>query len=431
MRACDAVRAAVPAVACLFLWACAAGPPAAPAAAVPAGSATRDFSGAPVIAFDRMILDLPRGTRIGSLRGGLLCAANKPLVWDFGTQKENPAPFANAFRAELAAAGFPVAGAEARLFETDPKPREDLVAGAVVKRLRADLCYPLSGYGDLRKQKGSGEIEVAWQVYSRRRRAVVFRAAGTGRGRLPEGSDGGVEGIAVDAFADATRNLLADPAFTAFLAAYAAEPVGEEAPIHVAAPPPLEGSAADHMGAVRRATLTVALRGGHGSAFVIDPAGWALTNAHVVGDANAVTVRTVTGHELAGEVVRVDPERDVALVKVERAGLTAVPLRATEPEVGEEVYAVGSPLSESLQTSVTRGVVSGYREERGQRYIQSDVSIQPGNSGGPLVDASGNVVGISVMGLFQGGVPVGLNFFIPIRDALDSLHVEAGKGFGE
>jgi S1-C subfamily serine protease len=181
---------------------------------------------------------------------------------------------------------------------------------------------------------------------------------------------------------------------------------------------------------LRRAVATVVVEGGHGSGFFVGGAGHLITNAHVVEGLHFVTVRLVTGRELVGEVLRRDPERDVALVRVEEA-VPGLPVRGPEPNVGEEVYAVGAPLEKALHTTVSRGIVSAYRTDpKGQRLIQGDVNVLPGNSGGPLVDDRGNVVGLTVSGRLLDGVPSGINFFIPIHDALDRLHVTLAASEG-
>jgi len=421
-----AVRATVSAriavlLACASLWGCAA--TAGVRAPAPENAAPLpDYAGAPPMSFEKLAVGIPRGERIGSIQGGLLCVAKRPLAWDEGPRREDPALYAGAFADALEAAGYPVRRPGRTLFDETPGPKMDLVAGAVIDHMRADLCFPLLSDGNLNLQKGSGEVEVTWKIYSRSRREVVFEAPGTGRGRLPKGSILGLDAIVLDAFANAARNLLAYPAFAAFVTAYA--PEGPAPPVLVSAPPPLEGPIQDHMADVRGAVVTVSFQEGHGSGFLIDPDGYVLTNAHVVQDARLVTVRLVTGGEILGEVVRVDPDRDVALVKLEEGHLPAVPVRTVEPGIGDEVYAVGAPLDEALATSVTRGVVSGYREIDGQRYIQSDVNTLPGNSGGPLVDKSGNVVGMTVMGRTENGAFVGINYFIPIGEALATLNLQ-------
>ena len=99
--------------------------------------------------------------------------------------------------------------------------------------------------------------------------------------------------------------------------------------------------------------------------------------------------------------------------------------------VSEEVYAIGAPLQERLRGTVTRGIVSAFRRDRltGLETIQADVSIQGGNSGGPLVDAQGNLVGLTVAGYVVPGSTgsAGLNLFIPIGDALDRLRLEIAR----
>src|SRR3546814_13444327 len=100
---------------------------------------------------------------------------------------------------------------------------------------------------------------------------------------------------------------------------------------------------------------------------------------------------------VVGEVLQVDEQRDVALVKLEGAGYPALPVRETPVRVAEEVYAVGAPRMKELGWTVTRGVVSSYRLAMPPEqldYIQADVSVHGGNSGGPLLDRAGNGVGI-------------------------------------
>lgn len=92
------------------------------------------------------------------------------------------------------------------------------------------------------------------------------------------------------------------------------------------------------------------------------------------------------------------------------------------PSVGSDVYAIGTPLDASLYSTVSKGIVSGVRDENFKKLIQSDVNIQPGNSGGPLLDKNGTVVGIAVSGFSVNNVTQGINFFIPVGDAITALN---------
>jgi S1-C subfamily serine protease len=171
---------------------------------------------------------------------------------------------------------------------------------------------------------------------------------------------------------------------------------------------------------LRAAVVTINNGKGTGSGFFVSPDGYLITNQHVVGDVTFVKVKIATGRELVGEVLKSDAKRDVALIKTEPIGAATLGIRTTEANVGDEVYVIGSPLGERFSGTLTRGILSGYRTLNEQRFLQSDAAILPGNSGGPLLDASGKVVGITKAGTFVGN----LNLFIPIGEAITALSLE-------
>ena len=179
---------------------------------------------------------------------------------------------------------------------------------------------------------------------------------------------------------------------------------------------------ATNMEAVRSNVLVVYAGGGHGSGFMIDDEGHLLTNEHVVRTAERVRVRFESGEELTAAVLATDARRDVALLKVERGVTGGLPIRFDPPSVGDEVYAVGAPLDPSYSATVSKGIVSSLRTLDGEQWIQSDVNVQPGNSGGPLLDDRGNIIGLTSRGApTDAGTPSGVNFFVPITDALGRL----------
>jgi serine protease Do len=157
-----------------------------------------------------------------------------------------------------------------------------------------------------------------------------------------------------------------------------------------------------------------------GSGFIINPAGYIVTNNHVVEGASEIRVKIDDGRELAGRVVGRDPKTDLALLKVEAAGLPVIPLgNSSELQVGEQVMAIGNPFG--LERTVTTGIVSATGRVIGQGpyddFIQTDASINPGNSGGPLINARGQAVGINAAIFSQNGGSVGIGFAIPIDQA--------------
>jgi SpoVK/Ycf46/Vps4 family AAA+-type ATPase len=181
--------------------------------------------------------------------------------------------------------------------------------------------------------------------------------------------------------------------------------------------------------ALQAAAVTIKTDTGHGSGFFISREGHLLTNYHVVKDNKFVTVKLTTGRKLPGEVLRSHAARDVALVKVNESSMAALPLLLSSPEIASEVYAVGTPLDESYSTTITKGIISGYRtdKEKDLTLIQSDVATQPGSSGGPIVDRFGNVISTHVSGIMVKGATANINFSIPISDALKFLNIELVK----
>jgi hypothetical protein len=175
---------------------------------------------------------------------------------------------------------------------------------------------------------------------------------------------------------------------------------------------------------VRLGVVTVFAGEGHGSGFFIDAEGHLFTSAHVVRSAKFIKIKLVTGREILGEVLRKNPQMDIALIKVSEQNMVPLPINERELNVGVPVYAIGSPLDQVLGSTVTRGILSAYRTVKGKTFIQSDVNILPGNSGCPLVDQKGNAIGVGVGAVFLGKAPAGLNFFVPINHALDALNIE-------
>ncbi|MES2316138.1 MAG: trypsin-like peptidase domain-containing protein [Pseudomonadota bacterium] len=159
-----------------------------------------------------------------------------------------------------------------------------------------------------------------------------------------------------------------------------------------------------------------------GSGFIISHDGYILTNAHVVAGTDEVRVKLTSKREYVARIVGADPYTDVALLKIAATGLR--PVRAGDPasmEPGEWVAAIGAPFG--FENSVTVGVVSakGRLLPSGSYvpFIQTDVAVNPGNSGGPLFDTAGNVIGINSQIYSQTGGYMGISFAIPIDIAME------------
>ncbi len=170
--------------------------------------------------------------------------------------------------------------------------------------------------------------------------------------------------------------------------------------------------------------------GGSGTGFVAESTGLIFTNRHVVQSRKEVDVSYADGTETTAAVIFRDREKDLAILRPARARIKApLPLcYASYPKPGEEVFALGNP--RGLANTVTRGIVSSVRRAEGEfrsvvpegtTLIQTDAAVNPGNSGGPLLNANGEVVGIVT---FKRSAGEGLNFALSIIDALEAIQVK-------
>jgi serine protease Do len=165
---------------------------------------------------------------------------------------------------------------------------------------------------------------------------------------------------------------------------------------------------------------------GLGSGFIVSPDGYIVTNAHVVENAEEITVRFTDKRELQAKVIGADTRSDVAVIKVDASGLPVVKIGDTKKlRVGEWVIAIGSPFG--FANTVTAGIISATSRENlsgdpnldAVPFIQTDVAVNPGNSGGPLLNMRGEVIGINSQIFSRTGSFAGISFAIPIDYAFN------------
>ena len=158
---------------------------------------------------------------------------------------------------------------------------------------------------------------------------------------------------------------------------------------------------------------------GIGSGFVLTADGYVMTNAHVVDGADEVIVTLTDKREFKAKIVGADKRTDVAVVKIEAAGLPTVKIGdVNQVKVGAWVIAIGSPFN--LENTVTAGIISAKQRDTGEflPLFQTDVAINPGNSGGPLINMRGEVIGINSQIYSRSGGYMGISFAIPIDEAI-------------
>lgn len=162
---------------------------------------------------------------------------------------------------------------------------------------------------------------------------------------------------------------------------------------------------------------------GQGSGFLISKDGYILTNSHVVGDADKITVKLHDGREFVAEKIGADPKSEVAVIRIDGEDFPYLEMGDSSAlQIGEWVIAIGNPFG--LAETLTVGVVSAKgRNGMGiadyENFIQTDAAINPGNSGGPLLDIDGKVVGVNTAIFTRSGGYMGIGFAIPIKMAID------------
>jgi serine protease Do len=371
---------------------------------------------------DTIVFNLPMGYRYGEAASGGSCRNKQPMVNTKPSFELEMTRYADVFGSVMRKHGYPVEK-DVELFKDTSERVADLRVGARITEATLNECFP--NYENDLKAVGSAYLKIEWSVYSPLEKKIVLTITteGTTYGEIESGI--GEPGIIRPALADAVERLAQSASYRDLIdqpKAVAEAP--RVARIKIKRAIEFSGDVKANLAAIKKAVVTVTANKGFGSGFVVSTDGAILTAEHVVAGSKFVKVNTPAGKECYGEVAAENRQRDLALIHVDCSGLTALPLARGKAEEGSEVFAVGTPLSEKLQFSITRGVVSGIRHIDDLDYIQSDVTVLPGNSGGPLLDAKGNAVGMSDLGASIRKVPVGLNFFIPLADIEKYLPID-------
>ncbi len=327
---------------------------------------------------------------------------------------------------ELKKAHYTVPGGDNPLFGEDESGKARYQLGAQIPRVKLDV-HVQPGWASASVTE-TGGMTIDWQLYDTLNQKVVFskttEVTHARTGRLDEGED-----PELLMFRHSMRTLLASADFAAFMRPGDHQAPGETtaagAPLSIStgtAETKLELPA--NFSAVLDSFVTIEPGTGLASGMLISSSGYVLTAAHVVNGVKTVAVRLHGGMVLEAEVVRQNENADVALLKMPGSGYKPLRLKTSDQaELGTDVYTVGNPASKMLNATITRGVVSGYREIDGRKFIQTDAAANPGSSGGPLLDKDGQILGViswKVVGTeFQG-----LAFAVPIREAIAVLDLK-------
>jgi len=318
-----------------------------------------------------------------------------------------------------------------KTFSMQENTSVDLSLAAVVTDIRLSHCGSRTSSNLRTFTQNSTYLKIEWTVFDNLARQVVFKTTTEGIDDNFKKSPryNGTAISASQAFRQATEHLLAQQEFVDLLLASAILETGysdsgvSTNDINIVHGNP-NTKFVSKTSEIEKASVTIRTTGGHGSGFVISAPGYVLTNQHVVAQ-NSEVIVIMGGKEQRAVVVRSNPGRDVALLKLKQP-VDAEPMQidTNEMSLGEEIYVVGTPLDERLDFSISRGIISARRIIDERSYYQTDAAVNPGNSGGPVFNSSGNVIGITVAGLFtRDGASRNINYVIPILDALDALNI--------
>ena len=291
-----------------------------------------------------------------------------------------------------------------------------------------DLSFDFKG-DMLKNYTGPCTMKTLWSVYRYKENKdekdtpLATFALETNVFRTKGGDDYVIPGM----LGEAARDFMEIDTLYDYLSKLSAEVIiaqkGDVIKIKSAAEKQLAGAAKDRFKNAIQSVVTVTGTKGFGSGVVISPDGYIVTNYHVVQGEKNIQVKLNQNIKLKADVVKTNPEYDLALLKLTASELKSLPFaNSDEAEIGDEVYAIGTPSDLELGQTITKGIISGKRQLENVSYIQSDVSISPGNSGGPLLNDKGQVIGITTMKIISKGVE-GIGFSIPSNVVLEMLNI--------
>ncbi len=385
-----------------------------------------------LVSFDKLVAEFPPGKVIGKYDE--LMGKTSDITWD-GYQRVGEESFETKTFDVLGAAGFRTPMGEAtKLFaeqkRTNLAPR--FVIGAQIKDIHIDmLSERVHGQAMLFRSTTSVRLQVEWQVFDKVQKKVVNTTVTIGNHRIVTNTYPERGGI-LEAYESALirflqNNKLAEIVNASKSASIVVVEDADSAIVKTVLPKITSTTFATSSEMIQAATpacVTIQTEAGHGSGVIVSTSGHVLTAYHVVDGVNSIEAIQSNGLKLEAKLLAYDESHDVALLKIPGSGYKALPIgESQQASLGTDVFTIGTPTDIELGQSVSKGIVSGKRKVEEIVYIQTDVSVSPGNSGGPLINPKGEVIGIIQKKLIGNGIE-GVGFALPIEKALEKLGVE-------
>lgn len=389
-------------------------------------------STAPIVAFDKLVMDPPDQKKIGRYKDKQ--GETETMGWVGSKISERK--FARIFYGTTIASGVPTPfDSKARVFSEQKRNANKLprfIIGGTITEMFTNLAYDKSAGKGVDPVLGSSRTNIEWQVMDMATGKVVLKRNKPAEVRI-RCRPYDTSTIPIRVFELSLLGLYEDEDMLRLLketenASFTPRVIAADDTLIMQSVllPSFENSA-ELIQYGSEACVTVLTDGGHGSGVVISEDGMILSAEHVISGANKIEVEFANGLKMDATIVRTDPVNDVVLLQISGKGHKALPLGVnSSPKLGEEVLTIGTPAEVELGQSVAKGIVSGKRKVDNDVYIQTDMAVSPGNSGGPLINMQGEVVGIIQRKVIAEGVE-GIGFALPIDVAVEVLGLRPTK----
>jgi len=393
-------------------------------------------SSSAIVGFDKLLADIKTGTEIGTNTD----ADGKvtPITWE-GSIKIGEHSFDGRFYEVLKKAGFRGPKKKDPKLFTKGEDRPELprfLVGVELVEVEIHLRHdPAKHFGE-GPVKGNTRMNFEWKVLDRTSGKVVLSVQTDGRSNHRQ-RPGFVQSDNITAFEDALLKFLAEGRFVELVRSNPLAPHTSPTDI-IAAPPnvinavknPPFKNLSEMIRYADRSCVTVITDAGHGSGVIINSEGYVLSAQHVIDGTNRVEVQFSDGLRQDATIILADVEHDLVLLDIAGSGFKPLPITSSDSTgLGDEVVTIGTPADLALGQSVSKGILSGKRRIDDRIYLQTDLAVNPGNSGGPLINEKGEVIGIVQSKLVGKGIE-GLGFAVPMEVVMERLRLEVGQTNG-
>ena len=271
-------------------------------------------------------------------------------------------------------------------------------------------------------------IWVNWTLIDKRNNEILFTGQTNDSATTKEKKLSGFGNKAIlEGYRNALKSLLGDISFSNIMDINNKRTLSAKVGINEIGISPcsnyVSGNLPDNLESIMNGVVILRTANSFGSGFIISGEGHIITAEHVVAGAEEVFVELFSGLQFQAKILRVDDTQDIALLKIPGINYKCLQIASSsQSPIGSDVYSIGTPKDEVLSFSTSKGIVSGYREINGSKYIQTDASLNRGNSGGPLLNSAGEIIGVVSWKIVSEDVE-GIAFGIPIRVAIEKMGI--------